>query len=162
EGDNVTFNVAAQNSPPFTYEWRLNAISLADATNATLVLTNVHLGNAGDYSAVVYNLYGSATSSVAHLTVQSRTSSGVSEAWVRPSPQSFVPRAIAVDGSGNAYVFGKLGISGTREDYATIKYDPSGIQLWMAQYNGPVIGHTEPRALVVDRSGNVYVTGGVN
>jgi hypothetical protein len=162
EGDNVTFSVAAQNSPPLKYEWRFNAISLADATNATLILTNVHLGNAGDYSAIVYNLYGSATSSIAHLTVQSRTSSGVKEAWVRPPPQGFGPHTIAVDSAGNAYVFGNLGISGIREDYATIKYNPSGNQLWIAQYNGPVMGHTEPRALVVDGSGNVYVTGGVN
>ena len=67
--------------------------------------------------------------------------------------------AIAVDGSGNVYVTGYSWGSGTSLDYATIKYDPSGNQLWEKRYNGPGNYDDNARAIAVDGSGNVYVTG---
>jgi len=67
--------------------------------------------------------------------------------------------AIALDGSGNVYVTGESYGSGTFTDYATIKYDPSGNQLWVKTYNGPGNGSDEAYAIAVDGSGNVYVTG---
>jgi hypothetical protein len=67
--------------------------------------------------------------------------------------------AIAVDDSGNVYVTGgSLGAEGTL-DYATIKYDSGGQQLWVARYNGPVSGDDNAVAIAVDGSGHVYVTG---
>jgi len=68
--------------------------------------------------------------------------------------------AIAVDGSGNVYVTGNSwGGYETQNDYATIKYDSSGNQLWARRYNGP--GNDEDYAydIAVDASGNAYVTG---
>jgi len=57
-------------------------------------------------------------------------------------------------------------------DYATIKYDSTGVQQWIERYNGPGNGDDLASALVVfglptlptttlalDDSGNVYVTG---
>jgi len=68
--------------------------------------------------------------------------------------------AIAVDDSGYVYVTGESYGSGSFTDYATIKYNPAGAQLWVARYNGP--GHSSDLAtdLAVDGHGNVYVTGG--
>ena len=68
--------------------------------------------------------------------------------------------ALAVDGEGNVYVTGEsLGI-GTEEDYATIKYDPNGNELWVARYNGPGDKSDVATSIALDGSGNVYVTGG--
>jgi len=86
--------------------------------------------------------------------------------WVRRynGPGNGFDRAIAigVDGNGNVYVTGWSIGSGTSYDYATIKYAPNGATVWVRRYNGPAnaIGVSDQaRALAVDDSGNVYVTG---
>ncbi len=85
------------------------------------------------------------------------------EKWVAtydgPAHSSDGASAIAVDSSGNIYVTGSSRGIGTDVDYATIKYDTSGKQLWAARYNGPENLVDEASAIAVDRSGNVYVTG---
>ena len=67
--------------------------------------------------------------------------------------------AIALDSSGNIYVTGQSIDFGTFFDYATIKYDPNGNEMWVARYNGPGNGPDYANAIAVDSSGNVYVTG---
>jgi uncharacterized delta-60 repeat protein len=68
-------------------------------------------------------------------------------------------RALAIDNAGNVYVTGDSWGSGTSGDYATIKYDPNGNQLWLVRYNGEANMADTAWALKVDNSGNVYVTG---
>jgi hypothetical protein len=69
------------------------------------------------------------------------------------------PSALAVDGSGNVFVTGRL-MTGSSYDYATIKYSNAGAPLWTNRYDGP--GNTDDAAssLALDGSGNVFVTGG--
>ncbi|MGB5422521.1 MAG: hypothetical protein WBN03_10200, partial [Desulfobacterales bacterium] len=64
-----------------------------------------------------------------------------------------------VDAAGNVYVTGESIGSSSNADYATIKYDPGGNELWVARYNGPGNSNDQAAALVVDAAGNVYVTG---
>ncbi|RKX69935.1 hypothetical protein DRP53_06650 [candidate division WOR-3 bacterium] len=71
-------------------------------------------------------------------------------------------QAIDIDGAGNIYITGyhEDTISATNHfDYATIKYDPSGNELWVARYNGTGNSEDRANALVVDEFGNCYVTG---
>jgi hypothetical protein len=70
-------------------------------------------------------------------------------------------RALALDGTGNVYVTGSSSVSGTgfNTDYATVKYDPDGNQLWVRRYNGPGNNFDSARALALDGAGDVYVTG---
>ncbi|MGA8149280.1 MAG: LamG-like jellyroll fold domain-containing protein, partial [Gallionellaceae bacterium] len=69
EGQTATFSVNATGTRPLNYQWMLNTTNLAGATNASLILTNVQLTNAGNYTVTVTNAYGSVTSSNALLTV---------------------------------------------------------------------------------------------
>ena len=66
---------------------------------------------------------------------------------------------IAVDGLGNVYVTGHSRGSGTIDDYATVKYNPAGVQQWVQRYNGPGNSDDWANSLSVDDFGNVYVTG---
>jgi plastocyanin len=68
-GDTITFTVTAASDLPVTYQWYLFDVAIAGATDATLTLTNVHLAQTGNYSAVVSNALGTATSAAATLTV---------------------------------------------------------------------------------------------
>src|SRR6266851_5152051 len=71
------------------------------------------------------------------------------------------PSAIAVDSNtGNVYVTGRSDGIGTGYDYATVAYDATGAQLWVARYNGPANFDDVARAIAVNSgTGNVYVTG---
>lgn len=69
-GGTAAFSVTATGTTPLAYQWLKNSLALADATNATLNLTNVQLADAGNYSVLVTNLCGAVTSQVAALTVE--------------------------------------------------------------------------------------------
>lgn len=83
--------------------------------------------------------------------------------WIRkyngPSNDEDYGRAIIVDNSGNVYVTGESYDSNSNNDYATIKYNASGVQEWVMRYNGPVNNEDNPASIAVDGSGNVFVTG---
>ena len=65
----AAFNVTAAGTAPLAYQWRRDGVDLAGSTGATLGLVNVQTNQAGTYTVVVTNAWGSITSSVAVLTV---------------------------------------------------------------------------------------------
>jgi hypothetical protein len=68
-GGTAAFTVAAEGTAPLNYQWQFVRTNLPGANGSTLSLSNVTAGQAGPYDVVVTNLFGSATSSVATLTV---------------------------------------------------------------------------------------------
>ncbi len=122
------------------------ATSLAVNGQGNVYVTGLSGGSGtySDYATIKYN------------------STGVQQ-WVQryDGPGNYYDNAnaIALDGSGNVYVTGYSNGSTTNEDYATIKYNSTGVQQWIQRYNGPGIDIDEANAIAVDGSGNVYVTG---
>ena len=68
-GKSVTFSVTAKGSQPLSYQWRKDGAPVEGASESSLLLTNLQAADAGNYSVVVTNDVGSATSSNAYLTV---------------------------------------------------------------------------------------------
>ncbi|HTS17614.1 MAG TPA: glycosyl hydrolase family 28 protein [Verrucomicrobiae bacterium] len=70
DGQTATFSVVPNGTTPLSYQWYYNNNTpVANATNATLALGTVHPANAGCYSVLISNLYGTVTSAPAQLTV---------------------------------------------------------------------------------------------
>ena len=69
QGSTASFSVSATGSYPITYQWRLNGAALPGKTDPQLLVPNVVLANAGAYSVVASNPWGTATSSNAVLNV---------------------------------------------------------------------------------------------
>jgi dienelactone hydrolase len=115
-----------------------------DASGNVYVTGEIAVPGGGDYGTVKYDARGR-------------------QQWVAlyNGPGSAVDRAndIAVDASANAYVTGESRGSGGVDDYATVKYDSSGTEEWVARYAGPGDTFDLASAIAVDGSGNVYVTG---
>jgi uncharacterized delta-60 repeat protein len=101
-------------------------------------------GSGTDYATVKYN-------------------SGGGQSWLAryngPANGDDSAYAIALDPWGSVCVTGQSRGLSSVTDYATVKYDPSGSQQWVARYNGPGNDNDGANAIVVDSDGNICVTG---
>ncbi len=68
-GESISYSVGVNAALPVGYYWRSNGLPIPGANAATLNLVNVQSNSAASYSVLVSNLYGSALSSSAALTV---------------------------------------------------------------------------------------------
>ena len=71
EGETASFSVTASGTEPFSYQWQFNSNNISSGNAAILTLTNVTVAQQGSYRVIVTNAYGSVTSAVARLTVNS-------------------------------------------------------------------------------------------
>jgi uncharacterized delta-60 repeat protein len=69
------------------------------------------------------------------------------------------PVALEVDALGNVYVTGTSPGDGTGDDYATVMYDPDGVEQWVARYDHPGGQTDQAFGMALDHESNVYVTG---
>ncbi len=68
-GRSTNYSVGAIGALPLFYQWFNGTNPVLGAVSTTLTLNNLQLANSGNYSVVVSNSFGTATSSVVSLTV---------------------------------------------------------------------------------------------
>jgi hypothetical protein len=68
-GNTAMFSVTTIGPLPLSYQWNFNGTNLDGATNTSLTLTNVQFDQAGNYTVLVTNAFGSILSSNTVLTV---------------------------------------------------------------------------------------------
>ena len=96
-----------------------------------------------------------------YITVK-YNSSGViqwSKKYNGPGNGNDVINDAAIDTSGNIIVTGSSYGGSTDRDFATVMYNSSGVMQWVQRYNSPANGIDQAYAMVLDNSGNSYVTG---
>jgi hypothetical protein len=122
---------------------RATAIAIDNARNVYVTGTSWVEDTAEDYATIKYDTDG-------NVIWETRYNGS--------SNSSDIAHAIAVDVAGNVYVTGRSK-DGANYDYATVKYDSVGNELWVAYYNGTGNGADIAEYIAVDATGNVYVTG---
>jgi hypothetical protein len=114
--------------------------------NAYITGTSLDPGSQANYTTLKYNRNGI-------------------QQWVSiyrgPASSDHIPVGIAVSKNYNyVYVTGQSQGSGSFDDYATIRYNPSnGDSVWVRRFNGTANFADVPYDLAVDIQGNAYVTG---
>jgi hypothetical protein len=68
-GTEVTLSVEAFGTRSTSYQWQFNGTNISGARSSTLTLSSVQSKNAGSYTAIVSDSYGSANSGTAVLSV---------------------------------------------------------------------------------------------
>jgi len=106
---------------------------------------------------------GRLMSSSRYFTVKLDANSSFGWSATYRSPHAYGTRfseayGIAVDSGGNAYITGmSRGIG--QYDWATVKYDTNGNELWVVRLEGA--GWDRADVIAVDNNSNVYVTGSI-
>lgn len=171
-GQNVNLTVEAGGSQHLDYQWYKNSQLIDGATNPTFSITNVQSEDAGTYTVIVTNSFGSATSTPAVVTLSQPPTDG--DLHVSPagddtnpgtlnSPFKTVQKAIAVAEPGDTiYLRG-----GTYPNSQTITIAKSGtpaarIKLWAYPGEKPVLDFsTQPygssnRGVLLTTGGNYW------
>jgi hypothetical protein len=127
-GQSASFSVTATGTAPLRYQWLRNGANIAGATASTYTIANAQPANAGQYSVVVSNSAGLATSASATLAVNYSltvtTSSGGSVS-IQPNQVSYAPGTKVTLRASPSLLFAFTGWSGS----ATGKTNPLTITM---------------------------------
>lgn len=105
--------------------------------------------------------YGGSSTSYDFVTIK-YNNAGIQQWDVRyngPGNGNDGANSISVDQYNNVYVTGYSVGAGSNLDYTTIKYNPSGVQQWIARYNGTANDLDIGKSIFVNNTGEIYVMG---
>ncbi len=125
---------------------RASAIAIGPSGNIYITGYTMSSGS-GDYLTIKYHPNGD--------TVWTRRYNGIGNGYD-------FSNWVTVDDEENVYVTGYSRALSYQNDIATVKYDSSGTQLWVALFNGSGNYNDEGHKVIADNSGHVYVAGMVN
>jgi len=94
-GDSATFQVSAGGTTPLSYQWYFQGQPIAAATRTSLLLTNVTPAYEGEYTVIVANPFGAAsTSAVLTVTIEPpRITSSLTASGTQGQPFTYIIRA---------------------------------------------------------------------
>ncbi len=95
-GDNITLRALVAAVPPVSYQWRVGGVPIAGATNLSYNIPSATVS--GNYDLVAVNAYGSATSKVAAVTVDTLSIASSKDFAVDTNP-SVPPNAVELLGA---------------------------------------------------------------
>lgn len=166
EGFPATFSVSPTGTPPFSYQWKRGGVAIAGATASdyTLASTTLALDDGATFSVDVRNLWGSATSRTAKLTVKPvATGNGFNVTTLVSRDQGGVllptwdpTGGMAVDAAGNVFVGDGNRIRRFTASGVTSVYAGSGAE---GATDGPAATATFAflNGMALDAAGNLYV-----
>jgi hypothetical protein len=68
-------------------------------------------------------------------------------------------KGLRVNANYELYVSGYSNVSGSSDDYFTVRLDTFGTEIWTKRFNGPASASDQMSAFEIDNFGNIYVTG---
>jgi uncharacterized delta-60 repeat protein len=119
------------------------AVAVDDSNDVIVTGSAIGSGSCEDYVTIKYSSAG--------VAVWTNRYNG-------PGNCCDIAYSVAVDRSNDVIVTG-TSYQGTCYDYATIKYSRAGLPLWTNRYDGLGNNRDEARAVAVDGSNNIIVTG---
>jgi hypothetical protein len=136
---------------------RFNGVSSREDRPAAIATD----GNGNTYVAGYANATAIlSTAGRAFVTIKYGPTGALLWYWTYAGNWTSGANALALDARGNAYVTGGIYENNpSLEDYLTIKYTSAGAFAWASRYAGPTANNDEAKAIAVDDSGSVYVTG---
>ena len=136
--------VARYNGPGNDYDWPFD-IAVDSSSNVYVTGRSVGAGTGFDYITLKYDSSGN-------------------DLWASryngPGNSGDEAYSIAVDNAGNVYTTGTSTGAGTGLDFATIKYDAFGFEVWAKRFHTTGEMDEFAATLAIDDLGNVFVTGG--
>ena len=164
-GGNPVFSVIVAGSGPFEYLWYLASTNLVQSgTNSTLTLPGALAKDAGDYTVVITNAYGSVKSQVANLTVLSPPS-----VITQPSSQAVLAGAnvsfrVTVDGTGPfTYEWQFNGTNSLNNIISTVAGNGSQFPPFAGDGGQATNAHlNRPVGVAFDAMGNLYIADSIN
>jgi len=115
QSSNATFSVSANGTAPLACQWLFGGTNISDAVTNSYSVTNSQPTNAGNYSVIITNLYGSVTSSVAVLTIVTSpviTTNPSDQSVIQGNPANFSVSAIGIQPLSCQWRFNGTNISG--------------------------------------------------
>lgn len=104
-GSPLRLSALASGSAPLAYQWRLDGIPIAGATDPTYSVPSATLADSGAYDLVVTNSFGATTSLVANVTISAIVTPQITSAPASQALYTGYPATFTVEATGGQLAY---------------------------------------------------------